>query len=236
MTKRLVSVIVPLFNYARYLDDLVGSILSQDYRSWELIIIDDCSTDNPQKTIKKHIKDERIQFVRLSKNRGYATAKNEGIIRSSGEFVVVLDADDMLSPKSLSYRVKKLEENSDSYWIHAKAYEFTDKKPYKFRWKKRKFIRRFEEIRKTKKYNKVWKCIHAQTVMTRRSAYEKVGLYEESMRSMSDKEMWARMYYNLGNPLYLNKIVAYYRIHKQQMHRSEEKLKRVPKLHKKLYS
>lgn len=235
MKKDMISVVVPLYNYARYLGELVPSVTSQDYDNWELIIVDDASTDKPQKQMSKYLKDDRIQFVQLPKNKGYATAKNEGIVRASGEYVVIIDADDMLAPESLSSRWEKLKNNPKSYWLHAKALEFTDNKPYKFRWKKRKYIRRFAKIRKTKNYDLVWSCIHAQTVMARYSAYEKVGLYEEFMRSMSDKEMWARMYYNLGRPLYLNKFVAYYRLHKLQMHRSKTKLNQVPKLHKKLY-
>lgn len=222
MKKDLISIIVPLYNYANYIEELIKSVVSQNYTEWELIIVDDCSTDNPIKVLQPFLSNEKIKYIKLDTNKGYATAKNEGIIRSKGEYIVVLDADDLLSVKSLYSRYYFLKNNTKFHWVHAKAYEFSkDKK--KSCWKKRKFIKRFIQMKKTNNYKQVWNAIHAQTVMVKRSVYLKVGLYEESMRSMSDKEMWARIQYNVGIPGYLDAFVSYYRIHNNQMHRSKEK-------------
>ena len=219
--KNLVSIVVPLYNYAHYIEDLIKSVQSQNYKKWELIIIDDASTDNPEPIIRKY-NDSNIQYFKLEENKGYATAKNEGIIRSCGEYIVVLDADDMLTLNSLKCRLDFLKKHKKIKWVHAKAYEFSNNIK-NAKWRKRKFIRRFEKMRKTKNYARVWDSIHAQTVMVKRECYLKVGLYEETMRSMSDKEMWARLQFNIGIPGYVNKFVAYYRMHKKQMHRSHEK-------------
>jgi len=233
MTKGVVSVIVPLFNYAYYIEQLIKSVISQSYKKFELIIVDDFSTDNPISVIERYLSD-KIKYIKLDRNYGYATAKNEGIIRSCGEYIVVLDADDLLVyGNSLECRVRFLNKNKKYKWVHAKAYEFTNDIK-RAKWKRRKFIRRFEQIRKTKNYSRVWDSIHAQTVMVKRECYIKAGLYEESMRSMSDKEMWARLQFAVGITGYLNKFVSYYRMHKKQMHRSKEKKAQVNKLIRKL--
>ena len=194
----LVSIIVPLFNYRRYIEQLIKSVFSQSCCKWELIIIDDCSEDDPWSIIEHYI-GNNVKYVRLERNFGYAKAKNEGIIRSLGEYIVVLDADDILTPHSLQYRLNFLKKHPKFKWVHAKAYEFTNDIK-KAKWRRRKFIRRFEKMQKTKNYSRLWDSLHAQTIMVKRECYLKVGLYEESMRSMSDKEMWARLQFNIGVP------------------------------------
>lgn len=231
--KGLVSVIVPLYNYEKYIGENIESVQNQKYDNWELIIIDDCSTDSSVNVVNKYLKDSRISLISTSVNSGYSTAKNEGILVSRGEYITTIDADDMLTRKSLLHRVSFLRNNPKYQWVHGKAYEFNGTKPYTFRYKKRKAIKRLEKILRTKQYDSLWESIHAQTVMTRRSVYNQVGLYEESMRSMTDKEMWARIINNIGIPGYVNRFVAYYRDHSLQMHRSKHKLKRLPKLKKK---
>jgi len=229
----LASVIVPLYNYRRYIEDLICSLQRQDHENWELIIVDDHSTDNPLPVIEKYLDDPKIQYHLLPSNRGYATAKNEGLLFSKGKYVVVLDADDVLNRSSLSSRIKFLRTYKKYKWVHAKAYEFSNNIKNRW-WRKRKFIRRFQTMRKTKNYSGVWNAIHAQTVMARRECYLKVGLYEETMRSMSDKEMWARFAYNIGIPGYLDRFVVYYRMHSGQMHRSKFKRRNADRLSRKM--
>ena len=219
----MISVVVPLYNYAKYIEENILSIKSQSYSNWEIIIVDDCSNDNPASIINKHVCD-KIKYIKLDKNMGYSAAKNTGIKASAGKYIVVLDADDMLSPRSLESRIKHLKLKNKK-WVHAKAYEFSGRPPYKFRFRKRPFILRLNSIIKNKKYKDLWNNMHAQTVMVHRSVYKKVGLYEEKLRTMGDKEMWARILHNVEVPAYLNKFVAYYRQHSGQMHRSKEKLK-----------
>lgn len=231
-----VSIITSLYNYAHYIGDLINSVIGQKYNDWEMIIVDDCSKDNPEKVISPYLEDKRFKYIKLVKNSGYATAKNEGVIASSGKYIIIIDADDMLCPNSVSSRVEFLDNNKKYKWLHAKAYEFGKEKPYTFTYKRRPFIKRFESMLKTGKYNELWNNIHAQTVIVKRDVYEKVGLYEETMRSMSDKEMWARIQYNVGLPAFMNQFVAYYRIHDKAMHKSKEKMKNIKFIKKQLDS
>ena len=83
-----------------YIEDCICSILKQTYNNFELIVIDDCSTDNSYEKAKKfEEKDNRVKVVRLDKNYGIGRAKNEGIIRSKGDYIVTLDADDIILPE-----------------------------------------------------------------------------------------------------------------------------------------
>ncbi|KKN24734.1 hypothetical protein LCGC14_0891810 [marine sediment metagenome] len=226
----MVSIVVPLYNYKRYIKENIESIINQTYTNWEIIIVDDSSKDKPLSIIEPYLSD-RIQYIRLDKNVGYGAAKNVGIRAAKGEYIVILDADDMLVSNSLGRRRKYLRRNN-ALWVHAKAHEFKDARPYRFVYKDRKANKRLRDLLRHKQYAAVWDCIHAQTVMVHRSVYEKVGLYESVLRSMGDKEMWARICYNVEPPIYLKKFVAYYRMHAKQMHRSAAKKKNVKRYRK----
>lgn len=228
-----VSVIVPLHNYAHYIEENIQSIQKQSFGHWELIIVDDASTDQPHKVIKPYLSDQ-IRLIRKDKNEGYGAAKNTGLRMSVGEFIVILDADDTLPSASLHHRVKFLKAHKLK-WVHGNALEFYNHKPYEYNFVKRKSYKRFIAIKKSRVYDDVWRCIHAQTVMVERAVYELVGLYDESFRSMGDKEMWARIVNHVGPPGYLNKPLVYYRQHGEQMHRSKWKLKNLAKLEKQLH-
>lgn len=231
----MVSIIVPLFNYEQYIGENIQSILDQTYTDWQLIVVDDASTDGSADIARKYAHlDTRVKFVSLSENVGYSAAKNVGIRMSDGEYIVVLDADDMLTRRSLKTRLAYLDSHPKIKWVHARAYEFSGKPPYQFEAKKRKAYRRLMGILKSKDYTDLWKSMHAQTIMVRREVYEKVGLYDESFRCSADKEMWARIINHVGIPKYIPKFVTYYRNHSGQMHRSKTKLRNLDKIQRRL--
>jgi glycosyltransferase involved in cell wall biosynthesis len=108
----LVSVLIPSYNSALYLDESIESILNQTYANWELIITDDCSTDNSVEVAKKYSsKDERIKVVENKKNRGISGNMNEGLKHCKGKYIGILDADDWSYPYRLKEQVEVMEEN-----------------------------------------------------------------------------------------------------------------------------
>ena len=107
----LVSIITPAYNASQYIKGTIESVLNQTYDNWELIIVNDGSTDNT-KEIVESFKDSRIKLIN-QKNMGVSVARNRGLSEAQGEFITFLDADDILPPKSLEVRVKYLKENSD---------------------------------------------------------------------------------------------------------------------------
>jgi teichuronic acid biosynthesis glycosyltransferase TuaG len=92
----LVSIITPTFNSAKYITETIQSVQKQTHQNWEMIIIDDCSSDNTDDIIKDFIlKDKRIHFYQLTSNSGPAVARNKGIENIRGKYMTFLDADDI---------------------------------------------------------------------------------------------------------------------------------------------
>ncbi len=218
----LVSVIVPLYNYEQYITDCIRSIIEQPYPNLELLIVDDCSTDNSYEVAKRFVS-SKVQLLKTKSNRGYSAAKNHGIRKSQGELIVTLDADDMLTRKSIGSRVKRLRVTNADF-VHAQA--LTVRGPLSL-----------DSCRRITKFRRLKPVVHAQTVMLKRWIHCKHGLYDENLRSRADKEMWIRLFGEklrgprLANICFLDKDVAYYRRHKKSMMADRV---RNPKLQKKL--
>jgi glycosyltransferase involved in cell wall biosynthesis len=106
MQNHLVSIIIPAYNAALYIEETIQSIYQQSHYGWEVIIVNDGSTDRTTEIIKS-FKDPRVQCI-SQKNAGVAAARNKGLHFAKGEFVVFFDADDIMTPEFLSERVKAL--------------------------------------------------------------------------------------------------------------------------------
>jgi glycosyltransferase involved in cell wall biosynthesis len=106
---------MPTFNSHNTIIETIESVLSQDTQSWELIIVDDGSTDDTLHLIENYyIKDSRIKIYKRERDpKGGSTCRNIGIQNASGEFVLFLDSDDLLEPFSLSQRLKAMDEYPD---------------------------------------------------------------------------------------------------------------------------
>jgi teichuronic acid biosynthesis glycosyltransferase TuaG len=99
----VVSVIMPLYNAEKYIDKAILSIQGQTFTSWEILIVDDCSTDGSAKIVKNYaIVDSRIKYSLMSKNMGAAYARNYGIKAARGRYIAFLDSDDEWLPDKLS--------------------------------------------------------------------------------------------------------------------------------------
>src|SRR5512142_2373135 len=99
MDEALVSVIVPVYNYGRYLPDALDSVIEQTYETWECLVVDDASGDDSAAVAERYAaRDNRIRCIRQESNRGVSAARNRGIAESRGAFVQFLDADDRLLP------------------------------------------------------------------------------------------------------------------------------------------
>jgi len=110
MKSSLVSIIVPFYNAENYIKKTIGSVLAQTYQQFEIIIINDGSTDNGYSIIKT-IMDDRIHLVE-QENQGVSFSRNKGIAMSKGEFIVFLDSDDILHPNFLERRISTLKKST----------------------------------------------------------------------------------------------------------------------------
>lgn len=120
-----VSIIVPVYNAAEYLEETVKSVCRQSYENWELLLVDDCSCDGSRELIQGlAAKDERIRPVFQTKNQGAAQARNAGIREAQGVYVAFLDADDIWKPQKLERELAFLKEKNAAFVFC--GYEFAD--------------------------------------------------------------------------------------------------------------
>ena len=112
MEKKLISIILPVYNVDKYLKKSIESIVNQTYSNFEILIINDGSTDNSEEICKEYIcKDERIKYF-YQENRGVSAARNYGIDMSEGEFIIFIDSDDYLEPDMLEKLYKNVLDNN----------------------------------------------------------------------------------------------------------------------------
>ena len=117
MESALVSVIIPTFNSAQFIAEAIQSVQKQTYANWEIIVIDDCSTDRTVAIISEfRANDNRIQLYQLSVNCGTGTARNLGLDKARGKYIAFLDSDDL-------WKSHKLEKQLE--WMHAHQLPFT---------------------------------------------------------------------------------------------------------------
>lgn len=115
-----VSIITPNYNGEAFIAETIQSVLNQDFLAWELIIVDDMSTDNSLEIIQS-FEDNRIKLIQLEKNQGAAIARNEGISQAQGRWIAFLDGDDVWMPDKLSHQINFMLKNN--YAFTYTAYE-----------------------------------------------------------------------------------------------------------------
>ena len=109
----LVSIIVPVYNSEAYLAETLDSVRRQTYCNWELLLVDDCSTDASAEIIQTYMEqDDRIRYIPLTTNSGAAVARNTGLQASKGRYIAYLDADDLWYPRKLERQLAFLQENN----------------------------------------------------------------------------------------------------------------------------
>lgn len=114
----LVSIITPVYNSQEFIDETLDSVLAQTYTNWEMLLIDDCSSDRSVQIVQhRREQDPRFKLIQLAENSGSGVARNEGIKQASGKYIAFLDSDDIWVPEKLSLHVRFMEEH-DSVFSH----------------------------------------------------------------------------------------------------------------------
>lgn len=115
MNKDLVSIIMPTYNCSKFISLAIESVLRQTYKNWELIIVDDCSTDDTEDVVKKYLSDGRINYYKLEENSGAAVARNLAMKKSNGRYIAFLDSDDMWKFNKLEKQLQFMTDNAYSF-------------------------------------------------------------------------------------------------------------------------
>lgn len=109
----LVSIIVPSYNSARFISHTIESVLSQTYKNWEMIIVDDCSSDKSAEFIESIINNEnRIRLIKLNENVGAAEARNKALEVARGKYIAFLDSDDIWMSNKLKKQIQFMQDNN----------------------------------------------------------------------------------------------------------------------------
>jgi glycosyltransferase involved in cell wall biosynthesis len=112
----LISIITPTFNSEKYLSTTIASILCQTYTNWELIVVDDCSTDNTSAIVKQFAAiDKRIQLFFLQSNSGTGVARNHALSKTKGKYITFLDSDDLWLPEKLEKQIRFMQQNKQFF-------------------------------------------------------------------------------------------------------------------------
>ncbi|MBQ6052019.1 MAG: glycosyltransferase family 2 protein [Clostridia bacterium] len=107
----LVSIVMPSYNTGRYIAATLNSVLSQTYRNWELLIVDDCSTDNTDEVVQQFLSDQRIRYIKNEQNSGAAVSRNRALREAKGKWIAFLDSDDLWIPEKLERQIQFMEKN-----------------------------------------------------------------------------------------------------------------------------
>lgn len=116
MKDNLVSIITPMYNAEKVIEENINSVLKQTYNKWEQIIIDDCSTDNSSLIAREYSKkNSNIKYIHLDVNKGVSNARNVGIKAAKGRYIAFLDSDDFWDIKKLEKQIRFMEENNSEF-------------------------------------------------------------------------------------------------------------------------
>lgn len=187
----LVSVIIPLFNRAKYIQETINSALSQEYDNLEVIIVDDGSTDGGDKLAETFISEGRVQLFRHAggANRGQSVSLNLALSKARGEYIAVLDSDDIFLPNKLKDQVTFLQQNPDIGLVYGMGYgvDANGKQVYN--------ILSERHIEPNDPNQILLDCYFHLPVgsLVRKSVYDQVGGFDERLRAGQDHDMQVRM-------------------------------------------
>ncbi|MCM3879695.1 MAG: glycosyltransferase [Vicinamibacterales bacterium] len=208
----LVSVVVPTYNCEKYLSAALDRVLSQDYAPFEVVVVDDGSTDHTLDVLATY--ENRVRVFRQS-NRGPAAARNVAVREARGEFLAFVDGDDLWLPGKLSAQMAYLEKNPESKVVYGSWYEWYPDKDGSF---PEQIFEIGDESLALEEANSGWvyskllmdSIIHIISAVIDRSVYDAVNGFDESLESGSDYDFWLRVSRNF-QVAKLRRNVAVYR-------------------------
>lgn len=194
----LVSVIIPVFNAEKTIERAVRSVENQTYKNWELILVDDCSSDNSRKILKS-LENKQIHSIHLNRNSGPANTRNAGIKAAKGDFIAFLDADDFWDAEKLEKQLSFMEKKDCAFSYT--SYKFANEDGYSIKT-------RSMNVPEKLNYRKALKntIIFTSTVMFDLRKVSKSGVYMIDVKSEDTATWWKILKevdyaYGLNEPL-----------------------------------
>jgi len=219
-----VSVVVPNYNHARFIRQRIESVLGQTYRDFEVILLDDCSTDESRSIISEYAADSRVRIEFNEKNSGSTFKQwNKGVRLAKGEYVWIAESDDYADKNLLERLVAALDAEPSIAFAYCRSWRvseenhldgFADSYLERPRWTVDYCVDGREECRN---FFVVYNTIpNASAAVFRKAAYELVGGADESLLLCGDWKLWAAMALT-GKVAYLGEPLNYFRFHDQSV-------------------
>jgi len=199
-----ISVIIPTYNRAHLIGRAIKSVLNQTYQDFEIIVVDDGSTDNTEEVVKS-FNDARISYIRHEKNKGEAAARNTGIEAAKKEYIAFQDSDDESFPQRLEKQIKIFENESQKIGLVYSDMISIDEKGKKHYVKPAEFNPKDKFIyKKALNYERV--CIGIGTSLIRKSCFGVAGFFDEKIPYFVDADFFIRLskyfyFYHISEPL-----------------------------------
>jgi glycosyltransferase involved in cell wall biosynthesis len=204
----LVSIITPVYNGEQFLLEAIESALAQTYQNFELLIVNDGSTDNSKAIITNYLNNTKIRYFE-QQNAGVAAARNLALRNANGKYIGFLDQDDLWLPDKLSTQIRFLETNPEIAFVHSRqSYIQADGTPiadYAKDWVSDLHGKCFIELFKRNR-------IAVLTVLLRKDVIDEIGFFNETVSRVDDYELWLRICskYPIG---FQDEKLALYRCH-----------------------
>lgn len=208
-----VTVYITNHNYGKYIEQAINSVLEQYYKNYELIIIDDGSTDESLDIISRFEYLENV-FIVLQSNKGLNVTNNIALKQSRGDYLMRLDADDYLDPHALELMVNKLDKNPDLALVFPDYYEVEESGEIISHVRRHDF---------KKDVSLLDQPAHGACTMARRKVLIEIGGYDEAFNRQDGYDLWLNIIdkYKVEN---INLPLFYYRQHQKSLTRNEELL------------
>ena len=200
---KLISIVLPTFNGEKYIRESIESVLNQSYKNWELIIVNDCSTDNTGKIIEEYVKlDSRIKLITNSQNEKLPKSLNIGFENANGEYYTWTSDDNIYKQNALEYMVNFLEKHKDIDLISCNFDFINENKIFKSEFN--------ENIKDRCALQLALQCNIGACFLYTKNIAQKVGKYDENMFCAEDYDYWCRLALK-GNIFYCNENLYQYR-------------------------
>lgn len=182
-----ISVVIPTYNRGSFVEHAVDSVLAQTYKDYEIIVVDDGSTDDTREKIQSY--GDRVRYL-YQENRGPSAARNRGIMSASGKYIAFCDSDDRFLPKKLEQQVNFINRHPKCRFLYSWYYN-VNKQGVVTKLRKPKACHSQEELQYFL-YNRKF-TIRTSTVVVVRKAFKKVGMFNENYDYSQDWDMWLRL-------------------------------------------
>jgi glycosyltransferase involved in cell wall biosynthesis len=208
MNKPLVSVVMPVYNAEKYLESAIQSILDQDYPNLEIVIVNDGSTDS-SKNIIFNFNEPRIRYFENQANCGIVKTRNRGLEEAKGEYIAIMDSDDIAFPKRIKTQVEFLEKNTE-YGMCGSYFKTIDGNN-----KLLKNVRFPSNDKNARSYLIVQNCFCHSTVMMRGNLAKELK-YDIGFDLVEDYQLWHKIS-RVAKIINLPFFTTYYRVHENNI-------------------